>query len=215
MINENEALQIAKKLENADNIDIKETILHATNANYLGEKHFYCTVIEDGGMTYTVPEVLGDRYKSQPVDNLYFDIISKALDHDGIYISLAYCNSNLRIPDDACDEIIEYDDYELDKSEYEYLIEYGLISTDFTKKFKIYGEEGISGHEPTEDLGIMINIIDNEYKAYVALRTTDLCMSHFRILPLKVESPKEDALSFKNPINIALIEMIEKSIIYK
>ena len=100
MISDFEALKIAEKIENANNIDIKETIEKATTAGYLGEKHFYCTVIEDGGMTHTVPEILGDRYKSQPLDNLYYDIISKALDHDGIYISLGYCASNLNIPDE-------------------------------------------------------------------------------------------------------------------
>ena len=214
-MNDEKTMKIAEKIENAGNIDIKETILHAADANYLGEKHFYCTVIEDGGMTYTVPEVLGDRYKSQPVDNLYFDIISKALDHDGIYISLAYCNSNLKIPNSRYDEIIEYDDYELEKDEYDYLMEYTLISRNAIKKFEIYGEEGISGHDPTEDVGIMINIIDGEYKAYFALRTTDLCMSHFRILPFNITYPKEHHLSFKNPINQILIEMIENSIIYK
>ena len=89
LISENEAVEIANRMENANNIDIKKTIEKAATAGYLGEKHFYCTVIEEGGMTHTVPEILGDRYKSIPLDNLYFDIISKALDHDGIYSSLA------------------------------------------------------------------------------------------------------------------------------
>ena len=215
MINETEAIEIAKQIENADNIDIKKTIEKASTAGYLGEEHFYCTVIEDGGMTYTVPEVLGDRYKSMKLDNFYFDIISKALDHDGIYISLAYCTSNLNIPDEEYDEIIEYDGYELDEDEYEYLLNYTLISANSLKKFKIYGEEGISAHDPTEDVGIIINIIDDEYKAYFALRSTDLCMSSFKILPFKVDYPKEHPLSFKNPINRILIEMINNTIILK
>ena len=84
MISDLEALEIAKKIEDANNIDIKKTIEKTATAGYLGEEHFYCTVIEDGGLTHTVPEVLGDRYKSQPLDNLYFDIISKSLDLDGI-----------------------------------------------------------------------------------------------------------------------------------
>ena len=63
MINETEAIEIAKQLENANNIDIKKTIEKTSMAGYLGEKHFYCTVIEEGGMTYTIPEILGDRYK--------------------------------------------------------------------------------------------------------------------------------------------------------
>lgn len=214
MINDRETLEIVKKLETAD-IDIKATIEKASTAGYLGEKHFYCTVIEEGGFTHTVPEILGDRYKSQPLDNLYFDIISKALDHDGIYISLAYCSSNIILPDENCDEIIEYDDYELDSDEYEYLIEYALISADYLKKFKVYAEEGIAGHAPTEDVGIMTNIIDGEYRTYFALRSTDRCMSSFMILPFSMEYPKEHPLSFKNPINKILMEMIDKTIVLK
>ena len=215
MISENEMLDIVNRLKHADNIDIKKTIEKAATAGYLGEKHFYCTVIEDGGMTHTVPEILGNRYKSQPLDNLYFDIISKALDLDGIYISLAYCNPNLKIPDSECDEIIEYDEYDLEEDDYYYLMEYSLITSDSVKKFKVYQEEGISGHNPTEDFGLMINIIENEYKAYFALRSTDLCMSSFRILPLNMDYPKEHPLSFKNPINKILIEMIDETIVLK
>lgn len=214
MISDEKALEIAKKLETVD-IDIKKTIEKAATAGYLGEKHFYCTVIEYGGMTHTVPELLGDRYRSQELDNTYFDIISKALDLDGIYISLAYCNSRLNIPDEDCDEIVEYDGYELEEDEYEYLMQYCLISADNVKKFKIYAEEGISGHEPTEDIGIMTNIINGEYQTYFAIRSTDLCMSSFRVIPLSDEYPKEHPLSFKNPINKLLIEMIDKAIIYK
>lgn len=215
MISDEKALEIAQKLEHADNIDIKNTIEKAATAGYLGEKHFYCTAIEDGGMTHTVPEILGDRYKSIPLDNLYYDIISKSLDLDGIYISLAYCSAHLRISDEDCDEIIEYDEYELDEDEYEYLLEYLLISSDAIKKFRIYAEEGISGHERTEDVGLIINIIDRKYKAYFALRTTDLCMSSFKVIPFSTNYPKEHPLSFKNPINKILIEMIDKSIVFK
>ena len=160
MISEKGVLKIAEKIENANNIDIKKTIENASTAGYLGEKHFYCTVIEDGGLTHTVPEILGDPYKSQKLDNLYFDIISKALDHDGIFISLGYCSARLRVSDEEYNEIIEYDDYDLDEDEYEYLVEYSLITSNCVKKFKIYAEEGIAGHERTEDVGLMINIID-------------------------------------------------------
>ena len=62
MISDTEALKIAERLENADNIDIKKTIENAATAGYLGEKHFYCTAIEEGGFIHTVPEILGDRY---------------------------------------------------------------------------------------------------------------------------------------------------------
>ncbi|MBO6123099.1 MAG: hypothetical protein J6P09_04590 [Methanobrevibacter sp.] len=208
-------LEIVKRIENANNIDIKKTIEKAATAGYLGEEHFYCTVIEEGGLTHTVPEILGDPYKSQPLDNLYFDIISKALDHDGIFISLGYCLTNISIPDGDCEEIIEYDDYDLEEDEYEYMMEYGLITANSVKKFKVYAEEGIAGHDRTEDVGLIINIIEGEYKAYFALRSTDQCMSSFRILPFKYDYQKEHPLSFKNPINQILIEMIDKSIVLK
>ena len=219
MISEKRTLEIAKKLENANDIDIKKTIEKAATAGYLGEKHFYCTVIEEGGMTHTVPEILGDRYKSIELDNLYFDIISKALDHDGIYISLAYSSLSIQISPRYCDEICEYTEYEFDFDEIDvedlYLMEYGLITSKEAKIFKIYAEEGISGHDQTEDVGIMINIIDGEYKAYFALRSTDLCMSSFRILPFSNNYPKEHPLSFKNPINRMLIEMMDNVIVKK
>ena len=208
-------LEIVKRIEDANNIDIKKTIEKAATAGYLGEEHFYCTVIEEGGLTHTVPEILGDPYKSQPLDNLYFDIISKALDHDGIYISLGYCTSNLFIPDEECGEIIEYDDYDLEEDEYEYMVEYALITADGVKKFKVYAEEGISGHERTEDVGLMINIFDGDYKAYFALRSTDQCMSSFRILPFSLDYQKENPLSLKNPINQILIGMIDETIVLK
>lgn len=210
-----ETLEIVKRIEDANDIDIKKTIEKAATAGYLGEEHFYCTVIEEGGLTHTVPEILGDPYKSQPLDNLYFDIISKALDHDGIYISLGYCTSNLFIPDEECGEIIEYDDYDLEEDEYEYMVEYALITADGVKKFKVYAEEGISGHERTEDVGLMINIFDGDYKAYFALRSTDQCMSSFRILPLSLDYQKEHPLSLKNPINQILIGMIDETIVLK
>ena len=213
MISDEEVSEITQKFENAGNIDIKKTIEKAVTAGYLGENHFYCTVLEEGGLTHTVPEILGDMYKSQPLDNLYFDIISKALDLDGIYISLAYCTPQLNIPDEACSEIIEYDDYDLDEDEYEYLIEYALISSEEVKKFIVYGEEGIASPGRTDDVGIIINILDGEYKSYFALRSTDQCMSSFRVLPFKDSYQKEHLLSLKNPINKILIEMIDKAVV--
>lgn len=215
MISDEDTLKIAQKIESADYIDIKKTIEKSSTAGYLGEKHFYCTVIEDGGQTHTIPEILGNPYKSQELDNLYFDIVSKALDYDGIYISLGYCATSLYVPDEECEEIIEYDDYDLDEDEYEYLMEYALITADNVKKFRVYAEEGIAGHDRTEDVGLMINIIDGKYKAYFALRSADQCMSSFRVLPFSLNYPKEHPLSFKNPINKILIEMIDKSIISK
>ena len=58
MISNREVFEIAERMEDANNIDIKKTIEKASTAGYLGEKHFYCTVIEDGGLTHTVPEIL-------------------------------------------------------------------------------------------------------------------------------------------------------------
>lgn len=208
-------LKIAKRIENANNIDIKKTIEKAATAGYLGEEHFYCTVIDESGLAHTVPEILGNMYKSQPLDNLYFDIISKALDHDGIYISLGYCASNLFVPDEECSEIIEYDDYDLDDDEYEYMVEYALITADAVKKFRVYAEEGIAAPKKTDDFGLMINIIDGDYKAYFALRSTDQCMSSFRIMPFVLDYQKEHPLSLKNPINQIMIEMIDDVLILK
>ena len=215
MISDEDVLKIAERIEDANNIDIKQTIEKASTAGYLGEEHFYCTVIEEGGLTHMVPEIFGDINKSMKLDNLYFDIISKALDHEGIYISLGYCATNLIIPDDKCSEVIEYDDYDLDEDEYEYMMEYGLITADDIKKFKVYAEEGIAGHERMEDVGLIINIIDGDYKAYFALRSTDQCMSSFRVLPFTDRYPKEHPLSIMNPINKILIEMIDRTLILK
>lgn len=219
MISDVKAIELAQKLEHADNIDIKKTIEKASTAGYLGEKHFYCTVIEDGGLTRTIPEILGDRYKSIPLDNFYFDIVSKALDKNGIYISLAYTSPYIKLPPEDCSEIYEYDDYDSDldglNDDELYLMEYALITADEGRIFKIYAEEGISGHNRTEDVGIMINIIDGEYKAYFALRSTDMCMSSFMIMPFSDNYPKEHPLSLKNPINKMLIEMINETLVLK
>lgn len=215
MISDGEVLKIAERIEDANNIDIKETIEKASTAGYLGEEHFYCTVIEEGGITHMVPEIFGDMHKSMKLDNLYFDIISKALDHEGIYISLGYCATNLLIQDDKCSEIIEYDDYDLDEDEYEYMMEYALITADDIKKFRVYAEEGIAGHERMEDVGLIINILGGDYKAYFALRSTDQCMSSFRVLPFTDRYPKEHPLSLMNPINKILIEMIDRTIVRK
>ena len=90
-----------------------------------------------------------------------------------------------------------------------------MITSDKVKKFRVYAEEGIAGHERTEDVGLMINIIDGEYRAYFALRSTDQCMSSFRVMPFSFDYQKEHPLSFKNPINKLLIEMIDESIVLK
>ena len=215
MISNMEVLKIVDKMEDANDIDIKKTIEKAATAGYLGEKHFYCTVIEEGGLTHMVPEIFGDRYKSMELDNLYFDIISKALDHEGIYISLGYCATNFIIPDEECSEIIEYDEYDLDEDEYEYMVEYALITADEVRKFRVYAEEGIAGHERIEDVGLIINIIDGNYRAYFALRSTDQCMSSFRVLPFSNTYQKEHPLSLLNPINKILIDMIDRTIVLK
>ena len=58
-------------------------------------------------------------------------------------------------------------------------------------------------------------IIDGEYKAYFALRSADQCMSSFRVMPFMWDLQKEHPLSFKNPINQILIEMINNAVVYK
>ena len=64
-------------------------------------------------------------------------------------------------------------------------------------------------------MGIITNIINGEYETHFALRSTDLCMSSFKVMPLSDKFPKEHPLSFKNPINKILIEMVNKAIILK
>ena len=95
------------------------------------------------------------------------------------------------------------------------MMEYALITADDIKKFRVYAEEGIAGHERMEDVGLIINIIDGDYKAYFALRSTDQCMSSFRVLPFTDRYPKEHPLSLMNPINKILIEMIDRTIVRK
>jgi hypothetical protein len=90
-----------------------------------------------------------------------------------------------------------------------------LITADEVRKFRIYAEEGIAGHERIEDVGLIINIIDGDYKAFFALRSTDQCMSSFRVMPFTDKYQKEHPLSLKNPINKILIEMIDKTIVLK
>ena len=142
--------------------------------------------------------------------------INKEKSPKTVYVNLTNACTNSCIfclrtqKDDVCGSDMWHDDeYELEEDEYEYLIQYCLISADGVKKFKIYAEEGISGHEPTEDIGIITNIINGEYETHFALRTTDLCMSSFKVIPLSDDYPKEHPISFKNPINKILIEMID------
>ena len=212
MISTNEALEISKKIE-FSNIDIKKTIEKSSNAGYLGEKHFYCTVMGEGGFTHSVPEILGNRYGTIELGNMYYDVLSKALDNEGIYISLAYCNSSLEIPEEICSEIYEYDDYE-STEDYSCLLNYALITSVCPKIFRIYEEEGIAGHSRTEDIGIVTKIIDKKYKTYFAVRSTDLCTSNLRVFLLNNKHEKEHPLSFENPINRMLIEMMMDVIVF-
>lgn len=215
MISDDEIMRIITEIESGDDIDIKKTIENASKAGYLGEGHFYCTPIEETGIAHTVPEILGNRYESMSLDNLYYDIISKSLDLEGVYISLAYCAGNLIIPDEEYEEIIEYDDYDLEEDEYEYLVEYSIITTDHMKKLKIYAEEGIASPARTDDMGIVVKIIDGKYKVYFAMRSTDQCMSSFRVMYLTDNYQKEHPLSLKNPLNKIMIEMANNTIVLK
>ena len=212
MLTDTQAIELSRSIENI-NIDVKKTIEKAVKAGYLGEEHFYSTVIHEGAFTYPVTKVLGDSYPTIGLDNLYFDVLSKALDMEGIYISLAYCNGEMRISNDSADEVIEYDEYELEEDELYYQRQFVLITADSTKIFKIYEEEGISAHNPTEDIGLMVKYVDGKYKSYFAVRSTDLCMSALRILPLSENYPKEHELSIFNPINKILMEMIRDTIV--
>ena len=212
MLGPDEVVEIAREIEHAD-IDIKRTIEKAASAGYLGEVQAYCTVMKDGEFTYLVSDLVGDLYPKIELDNFYFDIISKALDDEGIYMSLGYCNPNLKVSPDYIDEVIEYDDYVLEEDDLYYLREYALITSESINVFKIYEEEGISGHNPTEDLGLLVKYDKGVYSYYFALRTIDLCGSSIRVFLLSENYPMEHQLSFSNPINRILVEMINDVIV--
>lgn len=213
MISNEEAIAIAERIENSD-IDIKRTIEKAVTAGYLGEDQSYCTVMQNGDFTYLVSDILGENYPRVELGNLYFDVISKALDDKGIYISLAYCSSDLRVSDDFVDEVIEYDDYELEEDDLYFLREFVLITSDSTRVFKIYEEEGISGHKSTEDIGLLVNYEDGVYSYFFALRFADLCGASLKVFKFSEDYPLEHELSFKNPINRLLVEMISDVIVF-
>lgn len=214
MISDEEAIEMAHNIENID-MDVKKTIENAVTAGYLGVEHFYCSVIQEGNYTAPIDRLFGENPPKIKLDNFYFDIISKALDDEGIYISLAYCNGEMRISPDSVDEIIEYDDYELDEDGLYFLRQYVLITSEATKIFRIYEEEGIPGHKPTDDLGLLVKYEDGKYYSYFAVRSTDLCMSSLQVFPLSPDLAKEHEFSLINPINKVLIEMMKDVIVLK
>lgn len=214
MISDEEAIEMAYNIENID-IDVKKTIEKAVTAGYLGVEHFYCSVIQEGNYTAPIDRLFGENPPKIKLDNFYFDIISKALDDEGIYISLAYCNGEMRVSPDSVDEIIEYDDYELDEDDLYFLRQYVLITSEATKIFRIYEEEGIPGHKPTDDLGLLVKYEDGKYYSYFAVRSTDLCMSSLQVFPLSPDLAKEHEFSLINPINKVLIEMMKDVIVLK
>ena len=183
LISDKKAIEIARNIEKID-IDVKKTIEKAATAGYLGEEHFYCSVIQNGSQTFPIDRLFGENPPKLKLDNFYFDIISKALDDEGIYISLSYCNGEMRVSPDSIDEVIEYDDYELDEDDLFYEKQYVLVSVNSTKLFKIYEEEGILGHRPTDDLGLIVKYDKGQYYSYFAIRSTDLCMSYLQVFPL-------------------------------
>lgn len=214
VISDEEAIEMARNIERI-NIDVKKTIEKAVTAGYLGVEHFYCSVLQQGNYTTPIDRLFGENLPEIKLDNFYFDIISKALDDEGIYISLAYCNGEMRVSPDRVDEIIEYDDYELDDDELYFLKHYVMVTSEATKIFRIYEEEGISGHKPTDDLGLMIKYEDGQYYSYFAVRSTDLCMSSLQVFPLSSKLAKEHEFSLINPINKTLIEMMMDVILLK
>ena len=214
LISDKKAIEIARNIEMM-NIDVKKTIENAATAGYLGEEHFYCSVIQNIPYTLPIDRLFKENPPKLKLDNFYFDIISKALDDEGIYISLAYCNSEMRVSPDSVDEVIEYDDYELDEDELFYEEQHVLVTSDSIKVFKIYMEEGIPGHKPTDDLGLIVKYDKGQYYSYFAVRLTDLCMSSLQVFPLSADYPKEHEFSLINPINKALIEMMSDVIVLK
>ena len=214
VIGTDEVIQIVKDVEYAD-IDVKKTIEKAATAGYLAEEHFYSSVIQDKSFTFPVDRVLGENPPKIKLDNFYFDILSKALDDEGIYISLAYSNPEMRVNPDYVDEIIVYDDYDLEEDELYFERFHVLVTSESTKIFRIYEEEGIMGHKPTDDIGLIVRYADGRYNSYFAVRSTDLCMSTLKVFPLSLDYPKEHELSLLNPINKELVKMINDVIILK
>ncbi|MBR0270677.1 MAG: hypothetical protein IJQ68_01610 [Methanobrevibacter sp.] len=213
MISDEKAIDLAREIEHID-IDVKKTIENASTAGYLGEDHFYCSVIQNSNFTYPVDRLFENPPKLK-LDNFYFDIISKALDEEGIYISLAYCNPEMRVSPDFIDEVIDYDDYELDEDDLFYQRNYVLVTSQSRKMFNIYEEEGISGHKPTDDIGLIVKYENGEYFSYFAVRSTDLCMSSLQVFHLVEDLPKEHEFSLLNPLNKLLIEMIHECVVLK
>lgn len=212
MLTSDEVIEISRKMEHAD-IDVKATIEKAATAGYLGEKHFYCSVIQNSSFTYPVDRLLGDNPPKIELDNFYFDLISRALDDEGIYISLAYCSPEMRVPQEYVDEVIEYDDYDLDEDDLYFERQFTLITADEVKVFKIFEEEGISGHRRTDDIGLIVKYADGKYSSYFAVRSTELCMATLQVFPLSQNYPKEHEFSFLNPINKLLVEMINNVVV--
>ena len=214
LISDKKAIEISRNLEKID-IDVKKTIEKASTAGYLGEEHFYCSVIQNSFFTLPFDRLFENNPPKLKFDNFYFDLVSKALDDEGIYISLAYCNPEMMVSPDAVDEIVSYDEYELEADELYFEKNYVLVTSESTKVFKIYEEEGIPGHKPTDDLGIIVKYDDGQYYTYFAVRSTDLCMSSLRLFPLNEKLPKENEFSLLNPINKILIEMMDSVIVLK
>ena len=214
MISDEKAIEISQDIEKI-NIDVKKTIEKAVTAGYLGVEHFYCSVIQNKTSTIPVDRLFGENPPKIKLDNFYFDIISKALDDEGIFISLAYCNGEMRVSPDSVDEVIEYDEYELDEDDLYFQRQYVLVTSESTKIFKIYEEEGIPGHKPTDDLGLIVKYENGQYYSYFAVRSTDLCMSSLQVFPLSADLVKEHEFSLINPINKVLIKMMADVIVLK
>ena len=87
------------------------------------------------------------------MDNFYFDLVSKALDDEGIYISLAYCNPEMRVSPDAVDEIVSYDEYELEADELYFKKQYVKVELGLCKGKKLYDKrETIAKRDAKRDI---------------------------------------------------------------
>ena len=120
----------------------------------------------------------------------------------------------MRVRDKYVDEVIEYDEYELEDDDLYFLREFVLITADSTRIFKIYEEEGISGHKSTEDIGLLVKYENGVYSYFFALRSVDLCGASLRVFKFSDDYPLEHELSFYNPINRLLVEMIADVIVF-
>ena len=75
LISDKQAIEMAQNIEKID-IDVKKTIEKAVTAGYLGEEHFYCSVIQNGSYTLPIDCLFEENPPKLKLDNFYFALSS-------------------------------------------------------------------------------------------------------------------------------------------